>query len=181
MSPDRKAEGQTLSPWELGFYSESRGESPANSPEQSQWNDLLRSAFGETGNRADSEAHVLSFFPWFLPTLPLPQALGICMAQKVGVGKGEWRNELTARGKEAHLPQEEGSVHMAQGLLHIPEADERRHRTDLTTEKAEGLPHPRGAREGDVRGNNTRGIFCLSLCLRTFHYKVTQASRTIQQ
>lgn len=29
---------------------------------------------------------------------------------------------LTARGEEAHLPQEEGGVHVAQGLLHVPKA-----------------------------------------------------------
>lgn len=32
------------------------------------------------------------------------------------------RGALTARGEEAHLPQEEGGVHVAQGLLHILKA-----------------------------------------------------------
>lgn len=61
---------------------------------------------------------------------------------------------LTARGEEAHLPQEEGGVHVAQGLLHVPKAgvagpgrenkpeDEPYHREGRVP-----APHPRQAGE----------------------------------
>lgn len=40
--------------------------------------------------------------------------------------RGRGQDTLTTHGEEAHLPQEEGGVHMAQGLLHVLEAGVRR-------------------------------------------------------
>lgn len=60
-----------------------------------------------------------------------------------GGGQQQARGTLTASGKEAHLPQKEGGVHVAQGLLHVLEAGvaqpgrENKPKDKLTTEKAE--------------------------------------------
>lgn len=39
--------------------------------------------------------------------------------------RGPSGDALTARDEEAHLPQEEGGVHVVQRLLHVPEAGAR--------------------------------------------------------
>ena len=68
-----------------------------------------------------------------------PQALG-------------WRGRdaLTACGEEAHLPQEEGGVHMVQGLLNIPEAAvarAREHSRGQTSQQRKQKPPASDSRE----------------------------------
>ena len=96
------------------------------------------------------------------------EARGYCMLPHPRQQAGE---ALTPRGEEGHLPQEEGRVQVAQGLLHALQAgaarpgQENKQRTCLTTEKAEEAPAPlipeRPGHETRATGNSPGGHFVL--------------------
>lgn len=85
---------------------------------------------------------------------------------------------LTSRGEEGYLPQEEGCVQVAQGLLHILQAgaarpgQENKRKTYLTTEKAEEAPAPliteRPGYKTRVMGDSPGGKLCPFVALNFF-------------
>lgn len=108
-----------VSSQEWGFHSESPGEPRVtlhNYLSKTICSDLLLERW-PTGRTLK-----LTFFP--SPGGTSVGSLPQCQAHSTR-GRGG-QDALTTCGEEAHLPQEEGGVHMAQGLLHVPEAGARR-------------------------------------------------------
>ena len=130
------------------------------SAELAQWNALLGCAFRKTDNRSDGKARVLSFSQAArvrsLPQRQLPLVGGRGTALGAGA---QWRarDALTARGEEAHLPQEEGGVHVVQGLLHILKAAAARPGRENKPEDKPYNSEPRSPCSSFHRGQRMRG------------------------